>query len=327
MPRNESSAWDIIERPTHPSEEMIRRAEPEHGLDFFRGKDFQGRHIFMFRAPKPEGKAPEIQKLADIDTTFERFDNRTWQLKLILRNADHADIFGYLCANLIEYTRGIEKKDADQAIPVVLMQLGRWQGMLRRGRLDLLSENQQIGLFGELLFLRDIILKRFPVDLAVQSWRGPYGDEQDFSINNTLVEVKTQRDTSDHNLGISSLNQLDISSGPIFLCHQTIGINDEPTTGRSIRELVLQMTSEIKNISPSSSDTFLAALHEVGYSDREEYTAPLRSLQSRAVYQVTDAFPRITPNMLHPGIVSGQYTIAISAVAPYEIEDTKIWEN
>jgi hypothetical protein len=327
MPQNGNSAWDELEKPAHPSEETIRRADSGHGLDFFRGKDFLGRHMFMFRVPGPVAQVPPVPNTADIDATFEQLEPNTCQLRLVLQNQDHADIFGCLCANLIEATRGIVKEKAREAVPVVLSRLARWQGMLRPGNSELLSENVQIGLYGELLFLRDVAAPRFPLEEAVRSWRGPYGDEQDFSLGNALVEVKAQRDTADRKLGISSLDQLDTVSGPVFICHQTLGSSDDPSLGRSLRQLVAEIVAATWADGAVATDTFLAALHETGYADRDEYMSPYRSLGTRTTYRVTDTFPRVVPGMVDSGVLTAQYTVAISAVEPFAITEAEIWEH
>lgn len=325
MPQNGNSAWDELKKPAHPSEETIRRADPGHRLDFFRGKDFLGRHMFMFRVPGPIAQAPPVPNTADIDTTFEQSEPDIYQLRLVLRNQDHADIFGSLCANLIEATRGIEQEKAREAVPIVLSRLARWQGMLRPGSSELLPENAQIGLYGELLFLRDVAAIRFPLEEAVRSWRGPYGDEQDFSLGSALVEVKTQRDTADRKLGVSSLEQLDTVSGPVFICHQTLGDGDDPAFGCSLGQLVAEIVAATRADGAVATDTFLAALYETGYSDRDEYMSPCRSLGIRTVYRVTEGFPRIVPSMVDSGVLRAQYTVAISAVEPFAITEAEIW--
>ena len=325
MPSNESSAWDPIDKPTIPNEEVIRRADAEHELDFFRGKDFMGRNLFMFRTPRPPGRLPEIPRLAEIDAVFEQFDSDTYQLKLVLNNPNHADIFGSLCANLIEGTRGFHRENTAEAVSAVISRLAHWQGMLRRGRPEVLSEIKQLGLYGELLVLKEIILQYFPLKNAVKSWRGPYGDEQDFSINNVLIEVKTQRDSADRKLSISSLDQLNTDSGPIFICHQTLTTHDDQSIGTSLRQLVNELLALAHETDAITTDTLSAGLREYGYEDHDEYDIPYRSLQKRTVYRISESFPRIVPNKVDIGISSAEYTITIEAAEPFKTDPTEIW--
>ena len=215
------SAWDPLEKDT------IRRADHTHGLDFFRGKDYLGRHTFSFRIPQISGQLPKLPKLAEIEAGFEEVVPEGLQLKLILNDPSLSGTFSALCANLMESTRGMNREDASGALLFIVKRLVRWHQLLRPGRSQSLSEAQQIGLFGELLVLIEIVCPRTTFEHAAKSWRGPYGDEQDFSIDGSLIEVKTQRDSSDRRLIISSLDQLDIRSGNIFICLQTLTAGDD----------------------------------------------------------------------------------------------------
>ncbi|MEQ8588594.1 MAG: PD-(D/E)XK motif protein [Thalassobaculaceae bacterium] len=321
MPEN---AWSEIAVPTGPESEKFRRADRAHPFDFFRGRDFQGRHLFIFRSevsdpgetlPNPEG----------IGVVHEPADPGVWQLKLTLSDTNQADIFGALCANLMEATRSLSKADQAGALAVILSRLRRWQNMLKAGRPPLLTQAVQMGLFGELVFLRDILFPRFGVTASVRGWRGPYGDEQDFAAGGKLIEVKTLRDTSDRRVKISSAEQLDTSSGDICLCVQSVSEVDEEKGGESLFSLASEVTDAADLEGPALGDTVRSTFHELGYEPRVEYATPLRSIRQRQFFRVSDGFPRLVPSVLPAGIRDVSYVLDVASLAEFETDEKSVW--
>jgi len=324
-----SNSWSVISPPTVPGEDKIRRADHQHPLEFFRGLDFKRRHLFLFRTPGGESEDRELPNLAGIEVRFEPVDNIFWQLRLTLQDAQQADLFAVLCANLMESTRAILPSDTTHAVDVVIGRLGRWQKLLERGRSALLSEGAQIGLFGELLFLREVLLTNLnlPPYEAMLCWRGPYGDEQDFSVRGILVEIKSQRDTSDSRVGISSAEQLDPVSGPVFLCHQTFLNSGEHGDGQTLLELVESLLAQVESGDPAASDILRSALLELGFEAKPEYGETARALQTRTFYDVRDGFPRIVPGMIAAGIREVRYTLELATCADYITDMAEIWKR
>lgn len=313
-----SNAWQFIGLPTDSGAISVRRADPDHPLDFFRGKNFQGQHLFMFRVRASPGDLNGLPNPAGIDVAVEKIDEQLWQLRLSLKDAQQADIFSVLCTNLMEATRGLKSGQDKAAVSIIIRRLERWHQLLKSGRSGILSESEQIGLFGELLFLRDVLLPRHSPAQAFTSWRGPYGDEQDFSIGHVLLEVKTQRLSSDRFVKISSAEQLDSGSGRIFLCHQTVTEGDVPDDrGFSLNGMVNEIISDAETIDAFSGDILRSALMEIGYEARPDYDTPVRALQNRDIFEVRDDFPCITTDMLRPGVRGVTYSLEISTCSPF----------
>jgi hypothetical protein len=323
MPEN---AWSEIALPKGPDTEKFRRADSAHPFDFFRGRDFQGRNLFIFRSsvsdpgetlPNPEG----------ISVVHEPADLGIWQLKLTLSDNNQADIFGALCANLMEATRALGSTDQAGALAVILSRLRRWQSMLKAGRPALLPQAVQIGIFGELVFLRDVLIPIFGVTASVRGWRGPYGDEQDFAAGGKLIEIKTLRDTSDRRVKISSAEQLDTSSGEIWLCVQSVSEVDEGMDGdgESLFSLAAEVTDAADLESPALGDTIRSTFHEIGYEPRVEYATPLRQIRQRQYFEVSDEFPRIVPSSLPVGIRDVTYVLDVASLGAFETDEKNVW--
>ena len=307
------SPWNVIDTPSDPATEMIRRADPDHPLEFFRGKDHLGRHLFIFRVSENAEELSMPPELAGIDVFYEFIDSGLWQLKLALRDAQQFDIFTALCANLMEATRRIALKEQAKAVGIVLTRLRRWQQMLEKRRSDLLSEPVRTGLFGELLFLRDVLGLRMIAADSLKCWRGPFGEEQDFAVGPVLVEIKTQRVTSDRRLRISSPDQLYSRSGNIVLCHQTLHTEARNGDGDSLNALARQVISDMETADPVAGDCVRSILIDFGYEDRPEYDEPVCVLNRRDYYIVGRSFPRVTPEMIPAGVVDLSYSIEVEA--------------
>ena len=307
-----SDAWSDIRQSSTTGQIHVRRADPGHPIDWFRGKDHDGNYLFLFQGSSTDLTDLKVPKLAGIDITPVQIERKEWGLSFRLLDLSQLDIFRALCANLMEATAALEPGNAEAAAGVVLARLKRWQDLLKARRDNLLAQTERIGLFGELLLLRDLFLPRLPGIQAVVTWRGPHRDEQDFLFREHAIEVKTQLVTSDRKLRISSAEQLDAASGRIVLCHQTLGLAPEGNMAAlSLNDLVLELREELGG--GPASELFDAKLIEAGYAGNEAYEEERWQLVDRTFFDVAEEFPRIRPSLLHEAIGDVSYSIRLQA--------------
>jgi hypothetical protein len=320
-----SDNWQNIRPSDHPNDIHMRRVDPEHPMDFFCGKDYQGNYIFTFRGNIAGETLPKPTQLAGIDITLVERENGIWELFMRLLDSTQVDIFKALCSNLMSATRSLNRTQDGAGIQIILKRLKRWQELLKARKEKLLSQSQIIGLFGELLFLKEFLLTRLsPMD-ALMAWRGPYGDEQDFLIGSWMIEVKTQLSTSDRKLHISSVDQLDITSGHILICHQTLGVaSEQDISSHSLNSLVNEFIELFMPDHSDVMDMLQAILIEFGYIRREEYDDVRWMLRDRIYYHVTDEFPALRATMLPTGVEDVKYSIKIEACTSFIIEESEI---
>ena len=201
--RETGDPWREIELPKEDNALNVRRADAEHALDYWFARDVRERYVFCFDAGADVPGPSALPRLAGIELVALRIGDVGCRLVLTLLDSEQFDIFRALCSDLMRATDQLAGNESAAGLAVTLNRLLRWQGLLERARNDLLSQSKIIGLVGELLVLRDVLLPRLDTFDAVQSWRGPYGDEQDFLLAGRIVEVKTQVSTSDRYLPIS----------------------------------------------------------------------------------------------------------------------------
>lgn len=319
MPEN----WDTFQKSDHPEELRLRRMDPRHPLDFFYGKDFFGNYIFIFKC-RITGDIPQKpQQLAGIDISLDSCGGENIELRLKLLDASQADIFKALCANLMSATERLGREQHKAGIDIIIHRLLRWQELLKARKENLLTRGQIIGLWGEIVFFRDLFLNHLPPLEALSAWRGPFGDEQDFIVADWLTEIKTQLSSSDRKIQISSADQLDTVSGNIVICHQIVGpvANTDPRA-MSLNDMIKDVIQKINDWG-SAVDVLQSILIESGYIQRSEYDEEKWTLNERCYYVVGEGFPAIKSSDLAIGILDVRYNIKTEAITGYSIDENK----
>jgi hypothetical protein len=181
-----------------------------------------------------------------------------------------------------------------------------------------LSDEQVRGLFCELKFLERELMTRFGAS-AVQFWRGPAGDPQDFAVGTTLFEIKSHAAGSAPVLMISSADQLWHSAGELFVVGYTIGeATSESLGAESLAGLVGRLRSLME--SHDMADMFDDRLLQVGYADHPDYALAFYAVSEPEIFRVEENFPRITREAVMPGVCRVRYGIELSACMPFKAE-------
>ena len=313
--------WTNVGDPTDGNT-TLRFADKKHPLDCFYGKGPEGRYIFLFRAKSEVDVAKNVPGFSGFSVSFGTDPKGRTQLTLTLMNPEEREIFRYLCADLLGATRAFSPAKEKEVFDTIIARLRRWRKMLSGGRSELLSTSEQLGLYGELLVLRDIFFRNAEYLTALAAWQGPSGAEQDFAMGNWLVEVKSQLTSADRILNISSADQLDLVSGKIAIIHQIIA----PVEGReeaylTLKELEKSIRNEIMATDPTADDLFSARMLEVGYVPDPAYDKQKFMLSERTCYEVTEAFPKISASKIGPGLEKVRYCVRLEDCAPFKIDE------
>nr|WP_284694210.1 PD-(D/E)XK motif protein [Rhodoplanes serenus] len=298
----------------------VRRADTAHPLDFFRGRDFAGRYIFSLTSDSGCRNLPEPPRLNGIEVALERRASDGARLVLTLPGREHFDIFRALCAHLLQATASLPRGANASGLRLVLRRLADWHEMLRRRRDDLLSVPERIGLSGELLFLREVILPRLSAHDAASSWRGCHRDEQDFAVGHWQFEIKTQLSTADQRLIIASEAQLDTAGSQLLLCHQTIAASPPAADAFTLNSLVASLGKVFEAAGPSAKDVFDAGLDAWGYARHEDYDQPTWVLTDRRLFEVREGFPRIVSALLPRGVQNVSYEVLLRDCEPFTVD-------
>ena len=315
---SELDPWDNIEAPPSLHLEVLRRVGSENEIDFYHGKLFGGQHFLRLLV---DGQVPPtitIPKLRDIEIALHSTPDRS-ELTITLMKEDSLEVFRAFCADLVSSTRFLARSESARALRTVVGRIHKWKDLFARGGLGLLSASEQLGLFGELVVLRDLFLTRVDPFSALSAWQGPMGAEQDFQFQEWLFEVKSQMVSSDKQIDISSEHQLDLVSGNIALFHQVFSTSQEPEA-RTLMALADDVRLTISRTSPHAANLLEARLIQVGYEPLPDYDAESLRLATRNAYEVKADFPRVCASDLSPGLSHVRYRLSLEACSPFRIE-------
>ena len=170
-----------------------------------------------------------------------------------------------------------------------------------------LSDDQQLGLAGELLTLLSIADMQGPA-VALESWRGPMSEEHDFGLANGDVEVKvTLNERRKH--WISSLTQL-VPTGDRSLYLLSIQLTPSGAgAGWSLPPLI-ELVRETPSMPREALDLVIAS---AGYRDGDaDLYRSKWTLRSTPEFFLVDAeFPRITQEVIEGSVPSSQRVIDV----------------
>lgn len=289
----------------------FRRYDDTHSLDLFAGFDLDGRRLLMLVTTIAPAELPEP---GIIDVSVNRRSDSRFNLLFRLGRPEYQELFGRLCQDLIETSRGA---DPESGMSVILLRLNRWKRLLESGPRKGLSDIQLRGLFGELWFLRTVAIPGVGALAAVHAWKGPLGAPQDFQLFDGLVEIKTTL-PGGHKVTISSAEQMEHGNAPMQLAVYVV----DPNQGVSVPSLIELIKAEL-NL-PSAVTEFDLRLAEMGYTVRQEHESVLFTILEARFFQVTEVFPSLTVSTIPVGISAVTYDIDLLHCGPYRSHYTHV---
>lgn len=215
------------------------------------------------------------------------------------------DATGYSIFDLIGGEIANEIQDElTQPKDVVMRVLAKWRRFWGALPQNILSKNEQIGLFAELWFLTVWLSPKLGPN-TVMAWRGPWGSRHDFEWMEKSVEVKATTNTRGRIFKIHGLNQLEKpSQGPLFLF--SMRLREEAGSTNNLPTLIENCYRQIAGLD-EIIDRFESALAQTGYSPlyEDEYKKMNLRIVEDVLFQVNNDFPRLTNSSFSAGIPSG----------------------
>jgi len=192
-------------------------------------------------------------------------------------------------------------KSPSEIVRRVLAKWRRFWGQLPQ---QLLSKEEQIGLFAELWFLSVWLLPKFGTEIVL-TWRGPWASRHDFEWPDKSVEVKATTSTRGRVHKIHGITQLEEpATGPLFLF--SVCLREEAGAIDSLPGLIENCRKQIGG-SDDALTRFESALVKSGYSPlfQDEYAKLKLRVIEGALFRVNNDFPKITTTSFPSGIPSG----------------------
>jgi len=314
MINNDTSPWNGME------ESSQRRVDFETEHNLFWITDLEGKYGFCLQSKNIFDTIKSPANLKGISILKRNSNHNYGELFLVLNKKEDWQIFYTLCQDLISITHKYE--DDKAMISAVEVRLKRWQQLLRYERNIVLSLEAQMGLFSELLTLKEILVPKVGIEQAIVSWVGADFDKQDFLLANAIIEVKSYRTSKSPIVTISSLQQLYSDKEPLYLL--TYGLT-QTDNGTSIDKLVQDIYEMLENKSAEVRDIFDNRLIEYGFIPELIESSLFKFIvDKRRTYYVSESFPKILPPTVASQILTVKYSIDLLQCDEFEIDINKI---
>ena len=268
-------------------------------LECYIGYDEKLRRTLLILS-RHETKIPPSSKSVEINQR-RRKDGR-FNLSLSLLSENEKAVFVEMCRDLLAFSENAQ--DESEALKKFWQRYKHWQNLFAAAQNDLLSEEKQRGLIGELLFLREQIIGGRPLKEAVAGWVGALKEHQDFFYSEGWFEIKTVMEQAEK-IRIPSLEQLSLETIGELVVYRLAKISGE---GFTLNSLVKNL-SELLSKNPAAAQRFEVLLFQTGYVEREEYDEQSYRLEENMRFVVDEKFPRLTKDNLPSAIVEASYTL------------------
>jgi len=219
-------------------------------------------------------------------------------------------LFYHFCEDMINE---LENYSGSDGYKELVSRYTQWKKMFS-GSGKALSENEVLGLLGELLFLHSYSFAKYGVTEGLNGWSGPEPTHKDFSYGREWFEIKSINAYRDA-ISISSLEQLD-SNYPGHLYVYEFEKMSQSFDGISLNKMVSSIARELEF--DADRDLFFSKLKKVGYSYNDVYDNYVFNLIGTRAYFVDGRFPRIKREDIPNGVFNVSYQILLSLISAYK---------
>ena len=180
-----------------------------------------------------------------------------------------------------------------------------------------LSENQMLGLIGEIFFFFFLMINEYGVKDAIESYIGTDLAHKDFKAKNIWYEIKSIHHGV-RSVKISSLEQLESEANG-----RLVIITFDQGTPTSTESITLNgIISELKAVLDLKWQLKLnEKMRKIGYIEDERYDEYNYRFIKLNLYNVSGEFPRLLKNSLPNGISKVSYEIDITSIERFEVDD------
>lgn len=237
-------------------------------------------------------------------------DSKFLLIQLNNREERVRDIFAAICSNIANIIVSVPTER--EAIKLVINQMRKWQDLFSKKIKNILSIQEQQGLFGELSFLQKLINSSINRVRSIESWVGPYKAPQDFQTESWAVEVKTITVNKYPNVSINGELQLDETTvEKLFLYNLVVELIQ--FEGKTLPELINDLRACLSQ-DANATNLFENKLMYYGYfdADIEAYRDCYYQIRKENYYIVHGEFPRIKKEDLLLGVSDVKYSITLA---------------
>lgn len=269
-------------------------------------------------------------------------EERTY-LKIESNPSQSEDLFAYVALDLIDLDCKLGDESAARRFSLITGRIKAWKAFLK-DRNRRLTPSQELGLAGELFFLRKCIEHRVNIFSLQSFWTGPFRSARDFAFGSEVyTEVKTSTVPLPLRVKIDSLEQLDAASvKTLLLCVVVMRTDDsEAAFEKNVRNgeddyrTLDDLAKEIECLLDTAGlkEEFRTLLLVAGLTDDLRKESRRRFCPQTMQFYRAECLPSLTLGKI-PGIIKAVYEIEIldGAGAPTagseeaQIESSEAWQ-
>jgi hypothetical protein len=244
-----------------------------------------------------------------------------WFLVFEQKEIVSVEIFEYLVGDIINYL--LDSTSISKLITKLKRVLFKWQSFFTKINSKEITEQQQQGLFGELLFLFQAIKYTNQPRKVISSWFGSEKERIDFQFENIGIEIKTSSTGKPYKITISAEEQLEINNINLYL--YCIMVEKSNRTGVTILDLI-QDIKMLLNDYPELLIVFNQKLFLSGIIETQLKEEILKKfiVKDSFYYSVVDDFPRITRDIIPEGVLNVKYQLSLDSCQSFQIEEETV---
>ncbi|WP_394168224.1 PD-(D/E)XK motif protein [Saccharospirillum alexandrii] len=302
--------WENISEPCYPKGRRLYLNDDRFWVS---KDDNQGLLFFVQDSGADNVKA--LEGLAGLEVTVEKLYSGEYRLvcRLLTHDQETDEKFATVAKDIAFHC---SKYEGNQLFLKTQERIKSWANFLRPSRTGL-SQSEFIGLLGELYVLSQYIMTTFDAEDSVRAWVGLEGKKQDFTFNNSALEVKTTLSGNQQSVRISSLDQLDRVTNTLYLMRVTVSPSSS-TNGFCLRALYEKCLEEIENDIILNS-IFLKKVSDLYSKASKIQLESVHEVVDVTFYLVDDQFPKLTRTEVPLAIKEVEYEIAIGALKSHEV--------
>ena len=263
-----------------------------------------------------EGKEVKTYSSQFIQVSLKKRTDGKIALAFDLLDVTYKSIFFVFCKDMICNVEQFGKKNA---IVGALKRWQYWKEVFGKKRSNLLEFSAIKGLVGELLVLKNVFMKKWPHNKAIESWMGPLLGHKDFEIEDTWYEVKSVNEQAIQ-IPISSIEQLESPVTGHLIVVRLEKTNETVYEAISANSLVKEITDLIQE--PIVLRAFQEKLVAMDFYPFPEYDAWRFSYKGMEVFRVDKEFPRISRQGISEYICDVKYTLLLNGIGRFKEENS-----
>lgn len=279
-----------------------------------------GHKCLAFLAKREIYEKKEFPVTDGLEVRVDVFQNEERKDAVILKlvKEDYAEVFYTLVDDLLVYV--VDKLKEEEFIEAFFSRLGIWKLFLKNAGAKGLGPERRRGLFGELHFLNEILIPQLGKE-SLNLWVGPDQASHDIQSGSVGVEIKTSAGTKSQKIHISSERQLD-NEGFDHLYVYQLSISARKNTHPNLNDMVELIREKIRS-NGSLIIHFNTMLLRSGYNEihKDLYMTEGYIVEEVNIFEVREGFPRIIGSDLMAGVGGLKYTIDVSSIVDFKVEE------